>query len=106
MDDRWINRFQKEALPRIIEVIGPARVLLFGSRVRGKATEDSDIDVIIVSIFFKDIPFIKRMEKVLTIAKFPKHVDYFCYTPEEFDRIKDSSSVIEDALEEYVEAVF
>lgn len=44
------------------------------------------------------------MENMLKLVRFPKHVDYLCYTPEEFERIKDSSSIVEDALEECIEA--
>jgi uncharacterized protein len=103
MPDIWIERFQQEALPDIIKNINPLRVLFFGSRITGKATDESDIDIIIISNEFIGTPFIKRMEKILRIAKFPKHVDYLCYTPEEFENIKTSSSIIENALEECME---
>lgn len=105
-DDVWIKRFQNEALPRIINGInGPVKVFVFGSRVTGRATEMSDIDVLIVSDFFQGVPFIRRMEMMLGIAKFEKHVDYLCYTPEEFKRIKASSSVIQGAVENCEELV-
>lgn len=105
MPDKWIAKFQAEVLPQIIEGIKPSRVLIFGSRAKGNATEESDIDVILVSAAFAGIPFVKRMEKVIKLARFPKHVDYLCYTPEEFERIKDSSSIIKDALEDHIEAI-
>ncbi len=104
VSDIWIEKFQKEALPRIVKEIEPEKVLLFGSRVTGNATDDSDIDVIIISKAFREIPFIKRAEKVLKIARFPKHVDYLCYTPEEFERMKNTSSIIQEAMEQYIEA--
>ncbi len=105
MTDIWIERFRKEALPKIVQHTQPLRVLIFGSRIKGNATEDSDIDVIIISDSFKNIPFIRRMERVLKAVRFPKHVDYLCYTPEEFERIKHASSIIEDALEQHLEAI-
>ncbi|WXG42308.1 MAG: nucleotidyltransferase domain-containing protein [Candidatus Freyarchaeum deiterrae] len=104
VNDIWIEKFQKEALPRIVQDIKPERVLFFGSRVTGNAKEESDLDVIIISEAFRGIPFIKRAEKVLKTARFPKHVDYLCYTPEEFERIKTTSSIIQDAMEQNVEA--
>jgi len=97
--DPWIRRFRREALPKIQAEFRPERIILFGSRVRGTAHEDSDIDVIIVSTFFQDISFLKRMALALRKIPFPKHVDYFCYTPGEFERIKTESIVIMDALE-------
>ena len=76
---------------------------MFGSRITGRATEASDLDVIIISQDFKKIPFVKRMGEILKAARFPKHVDYFCYTPDEFERIKGASAIIEQALREGIE---
>ena len=42
MTDRWLKRFQKEAIPKIVAEFKPDRVLLFGSRVRGTANKYSD----------------------------------------------------------------
>jgi len=98
-EDKWLTRFKNEILPLLEMELKPEAIFVFGSRVTGNAREDSDIDVIIVAGFFKDIPFIKRMPLILRTARFEKHVDYICYTPEEFDSIKDKSSIIMDALE-------
>lgn len=103
MADIWIERFKKEALPRIVEKIKPARVLLFGSRATGDAREESDLDVIVISEHFRDVRFLKRMEMLLKIARFPKHVDYLCYTPKEFERIKGTSSLIQSAMKQWIE---
>jgi predicted nucleotidyltransferase len=46
------------------------RFNLIGSRATGNAREEADIDVIIVSNYFSEIPFIKRMELLLKMAKF------------------------------------
>jgi hypothetical protein len=105
MPDKWIVKFQKEALPHIIKEFRPCRILIFGSRVKGNATEESDLDVILVSTAFEGLPFLKRMEKIIKLVRFPKHIDYLCYTPEEFERIKGSSSIVEDALEDCIEAL-
>jgi len=99
INDQWIEKFQREALPRIIKNLKPEKILLFGSRVTGNATQDSDLDIILISDVFKDIPFVRRMEMVLKIARFEKHIDYLCYTSEEFEKIKNSSSIIQNALE-------
>jgi predicted nucleotidyltransferase len=105
MADRWIEEFRKEALPKLVREFKPEKVIIFGSRVRGTANEDSDIDVIVISSYFADIPFLKRMPFVLKKVPFLKHVDYLCYTRSEYDRIKDESSIIMDALENSVELV-
>ncbi len=100
MKDRWVERFIKEALPKILSEVSPLLVIIFGSRVKGGAREDSDIDVIVVSDYFKDIPFIKRMPMLLRLVYFEKHIDFLCYTEEEFNRIKDESVIVRTALRE------
>ncbi len=101
--DRWLERYQREAVPVIRRVFGATRIILLGSRVKARASEDSDIDVILVSASFENVPFLKRMPMVLERVPFPKHVAYMCYTPEEFERIKHESAIITDALQECLE---
>jgi len=102
--DKWVNKFKNEALPKLIVEFNPQQVLLFGSRIRGKPRKDSDIDIIIISDSFESIPFVNRMGLILKKIKFPKHVDYFCYTISEFEKIKNESCVLIDALE-YAETI-
>jgi len=97
-EDAWLQKFRKEALPLIIREVHPEKVFAFGSRARGTATEESDLDIIIISKSFRDIPFLQRMPMILNRVQFAKHVDYLCYTPEEFRRVKQTSSILLDAL--------
>ena len=97
--DNIILNFKKNILPRIIKEYNPKEVIIFGSRIKGTSTLNSDLDVIIVSKSFQDTPFIERMPLLLKKFDFPRHLDYICYTPEEFERMKDTSSLIIDALE-------
>ncbi|OEU50492.1 MAG: hypothetical protein BA871_11270 [Desulfuromonadales bacterium C00003096] len=83
----------------LVAELNPEKILLFGSRIKGTADENSDIDVIVVSNAFATIPFIERMSLILKMIRFPKHIDFICYSPEEFDRLKNKSSVLMDALE-------
>ena len=69
MSDAWVERFKKEALPRIVREIKPAKVFLFGSRATGRAREESDLDVIVVSEHFEGVRFLKRMEMLLRLAR-------------------------------------
>jgi len=43
-----MNVVPASLLKSIVEVYAPRRVVLFGSRARGDATADSDIDVVVV----------------------------------------------------------
>ncbi len=96
--DLILNSFIETVIPVIKKELSPSKVLIFGSRVTGEATDDSDIDVIIVSDFFKGIKFIKRMAVVMKKFRFAKHVDFICYTPEEFEKMQDSSVIVKSAL--------
>ena len=97
--DNIIIHFKKKILPQIINEYNPKEIIIFGSRIKGTATITSDLDIIIVSKAFQGIPFIERMPLLLKKFDFQRHIDYICSTPEEFDRIKDASSLIIEALE-------
>ncbi|NHI94994.1 MAG: nucleotidyltransferase domain-containing protein [Candidatus Lokiarchaeota archaeon] len=101
--DRWITSFKVTALPKLLETFKPVKILLFGSRAKGTATEDSDLDIIIVSDFFEPIPFLERMPIVLKLIAFPKHVDIICYSEKEFLNLKNKSSILIDALKHGIE---
>jgi predicted nucleotidyltransferase len=103
MADIWVTRFKAEALPAIRAAFKPERVIVFGSRVAGNARPDSDLDVIVVSSAFAGTRFLGRMARVLEVVRFPKHIDYLCYTPEEFARIQSTSSVVGDAMRNHLE---
>jgi len=102
-EDRYLKQFYRDVMPSITRIFSPAKVLVFGSRVRGTATEASDIDVIIIAESFRDIPFVNRMATVMKSVHFSKHVDYLCYTPEEYEQLKDRSSILKDAVSYAVE---
>jgi len=103
INDKWYKKFVKEAVPEIIRIFNPVNIIIFGSRIKDTALEVSDIDVILVSEKFKDLKFLKRMPFVLKRIKFPKHVDYLCYTSSEMEQIKNHSFIIMDALSEGID---
>ncbi len=103
--DPWLDRFVNKVLPILQAELDPETVLLFGSRVNGTATEHSDIDVVVLSRKFREIPLLKRMPMLLRMIRFEKHVDYLCYTPEEFALLKDQSVILREAAEHGIRAV-
>ena len=104
-EDSYLKQFYRDVLPSLIRIFSPAKVKVFGSRVKGTATDDSDIDVIIVAEAFREIPFVNRMATVMKSVRSPKHVDYLCYTPDEYERLKDRSSILKDAESYAVEVM-
>jgi predicted nucleotidyltransferase len=74
----------KGIVDRIVETIHPYRIYLFGSQARETATEDSDIDLLIIADMEGS-----RLERNLMIQRlFPKRdfgLDVFVFKPEEFE---------------------
>jgi uncharacterized protein len=98
MNDPIIAVFRSDILPLLIENFRPVDVILFGSRILGNAHDQSDLDVILVSELFRDIPQHERFPFVRKRIRVPYSIDYLCYTPSEFERMKNRSSVLESVL--------
>ena len=78
----------------------PKKMILFGSFARGDIHELSDIDVIIIKD--TDKRFTDRIGDVLELYDGDIPMDPFVYTPEEFERLKKTNSMMRRALEEGV----
>ncbi len=82
-----------EMVQAIVREVDPERVYLFGSRARGEAREDSDVDLLIV----EREPFgpqhsrfqeINRVYRVLSSFRVPK--DILLYSDDEFAKWRTS----------------
>jgi uncharacterized protein len=66
------------------------KVILFGSQARGTATEESDIDIVIVSEEFRRKNIFRRAKltrdaEIRTIRKFMVPLDVVTMSPEEYE---------------------
>ncbi len=67
---------------RIREAMEPERVILFGSRGRGRAHAGSDFDLLVIKE--SDQPRYRRSAPLYTkLADLPAEVDIVVYTPDE-----------------------
>lgn len=77
-----------EMVRRIVERFQPEKVILFGSRARGDADPDSDVDLLVVMPFDG-----RRLDRIVEIRLALAHMgiakDVFLVTPEEFEADKD-----------------
>jgi predicted nucleotidyltransferase len=78
---------------RVAEALHPEKIFLFGSYAEGTATEDSDIDLLVVmeselSLHRRNI-VLKRLFPRRTFS-----LDAFVYTPGEYQRYKDVPGTI------------
>lgn len=99
-DDPRIRAFVERHLPRLRELYEPELVLVFGSRARGDALDESDLDLLVVSRQFQGVHFLERMSRVVSDLDIPFGVDVLCYTPEELAGKREELGTVSAALEE------
>ena len=78
---------------RITQTMHPEKIYLFGSYADGKATDDSDIDFVVVM----DSELAPHQRNVALKRLFPGRsfsLDAFVYTPQEFARYRDIPGTI------------
>ena len=79
------------------------KMIFFGSRAKGSFHKDSDIDLIIVSPKFRRLNFFKRGAKMYDYWSLNYPVDFLCYTPEEFNKLKKQITIVKEAVKKGVE---
>lgn len=85
--DSVVADFLEKKLDVIKREYAPVMLLVFGSRAKGTAGPDSDIDLMIVSERFEGTRYPNRMGEFLNRVWPDVAVDAICYTPAEFDRL-------------------
>lgn len=95
IDQRLISGIKKYKLE-----IGADKIVLFGSYARGNYTEDSDIDLILVSKKFEGKKFHARFKGLWLKWSLKMPVDFIPLTPEEFEKQKKEVSLVSEALRE------
>ena len=83
------------------------KIILFGSQARGAATEESDIDIVIISEAFRRKNIFRRAKltqdaEIRTIRKFMVPLDIITMSPEEYE---NRTSLIAEYAHEGVEVL-
>lgn len=79
------------------------KMILFGSQTKGKTHKWSDVDLLIVSTKFKKVKPYKRARGFHDHWTIDKPVDFLCYTPEEFNKLKKSITLVQEIIKKGVE---
>ncbi len=79
------------------------KIIFFGSRAEGKFSDESDVDIVIVSPDFRDMNFFERVARMYDYWDLDLPVDFLCYTPEEFNKLKNRVSIVREALKHGIE---
>ncbi len=72
--------------------------IVFGSRVTGDYLDTSDVDLILISPRFRGVRVRERAEQVHRCWQGAEELEALPYTPEEFERAREDSGVIQAAL--------
>jgi predicted nucleotidyltransferase len=83
-------------IARIFAPLKPDKVILFGSRARNEADEDSDVDLIIV--YDTNKRFLDRLEECYRLWTLPLAVDILAYNREEFLQMSRDPGFVADAI--------
>ena len=81
-----VRYFEKQLKAKNVSV---SKIILFGSQARGKASAESDVDIVLISRDFGKKDIYKRLElikeaEIATIKKFLIPLDIIMMTPDEF----------------------
>ncbi|MEK6961115.1 MAG: nucleotidyltransferase domain-containing protein [Nanoarchaeota archaeon] len=92
----------KQFVSRVKSKYPRSRIILFGSRARGKAKKDSDYDFLIISTDFNRIPYDDRAPSIYFLKRdIPAPMDIICATPSEAKKSK--FTVIEEAIRDGID---
>jgi predicted nucleotidyltransferase len=77
-----------EVTRRIVETAHPHRIILFGSRGRGRARRDSDWDILVIAD--SNLPRYRRAAPLYGVLRdMPVDIDILVYTPDEVREWRD-----------------
>jgi len=90
----------EEIINRILQVIIPDKIILFGSRARGEARPDSDYDLLVIKSGIKNERKIAQ-EIHIKLVGVDESVDVIVKTPESIEKSKKRFiSIVKEALNE------
>jgi len=98
LDKKFNLKIAKRFAKNIRKKFPDAQIIFYGSRFRGDHLYESDFDFIIVSDYFKNINFYKRIQLILELWNMNFDIEPLCYTKKEFEKKKNQISIVSEAL--------
>ena len=78
---------------RVVDVVHPLRIILFGSAARGEPGKDSDIDILVVMP--EGTPRLATAEKLhMRMFGIPAAIDFLVATPSDLERNRDNIGLV------------
>jgi uncharacterized protein len=79
------------------------KMYLFGSQATGTTKKWSDVDLLVVSKKFKGKGVSTRPTQLYLAWDLDYPVDFLCYTPTEFKKMKKEVSIVQQAVKKGIE---
>lgn len=79
----------RDFVGRLDAEVGVDKAFLFGSTATGKRHRNSDVDLIIVSSSFEDMPELDRLFLLQHRWRYIEDLEAFAYTPKEFEKLRE-----------------
>ena len=99
-----VRKALQELLENLEKAIGEDfKLYLFGSYARGDWLHTSDVDVVVVSPKFRQIPRHRRTPEVRKLASSEVPFEIFCFTPEEMETLLSTSTFWREAASYWVQ---
>jgi predicted nucleotidyltransferase len=89
----------RRSVQRVIDVYRPEKIILFGSYAQGRATRDSDVDLLLIKRRPRERRLVDRVGRILDIVPFGTPVEPVVLTPGEVTaRLRAGDYFIQDVL--------
>jgi len=96
---KTLEKFKKE----VSKIIKLDKIILFGSRAKGKAKKTSDVDLLIISKDFEGKKYFRRSPQFYLMWKSEYDADILCLTPTELEEKEKKIGIIKEAIKEGIE---
>jgi len=80
-----------------------SKLYLFGSMASGTTHTSSDVDLLVVARRFRGKGLLKRAPKLYLDWNLDYPVDFLCYAPEEFEKLRKQVTIVREAVEHGIE---
>lgn len=74
------------------------KMYLFGSMATGRTHKYSDVDLLVVSKHFRRKGILERSPGLYMKWNLEYPVDFLCYSPEEFNKLKNQITIVRQAV--------
>ena len=80
-----------------------SKLYLFGSMASGSTQQSSDVDLLVVARRFRGKGLLERAPKLYLDWNLDYPVDFLCFAPEEFEKLRKQITIVKEAVENGIE---